>query len=85
MSTFKIIKRKDLPKDSNLIDTGFIHKLKTTSDGNKDFVKSRLVGRGYGQKFGVDCFESYAKLRFCSPTLSIKVKSCTLGRPLVSE
>ena len=60
LDTFKIIKRKELPKGSNLIDTGFIHKLKTTGDKSEDFVKSRLVGRGYGQKFGIDFFESYA-------------------------
>ena len=60
LATFKIIKRKDLPKGSNLIDTGFIHKLKTTGDSSEDFAKSRLVGRGYDQKFGIDFFESYS-------------------------
>ena len=60
LNTFKIIYRKDLPKNSNLIDTGFIHKLKTSGETGAEFDKSRLVGRGYGQKFGVDFFESYA-------------------------
>ena len=60
LKTFEIINRKDLPQNGNLIDTGFIHKLKTSGETGSDFVKSRLVGRGYGQKFGVDFFESYA-------------------------
>ena len=60
LNTFEIINRKDLPQNGNLINTGFIHKLKTSGETGSDFVKSRLVGRGYGQKFGVDFFESYA-------------------------
>ena len=60
LSTFKIIRRKDLPVKSNLTDTGFIHKLKSSEESGESFVKFRLVGRGYGQKFGVDFFESYA-------------------------
>ena len=60
LSTFKISKKTDLLKGSNIIDTGFIHKLKSAENSKENFVKSRLVGRDYGQKFGIDFFESYA-------------------------
>ena len=51
---------KDVPKGSNIINTGMVYAIKTDSISKKEIIKSRLVAKGCGQKYGVDFSETYA-------------------------
>ena len=58
--TYEEIDLKDVPKGSNIINTGMVYAIKTDSISKKEIIKSRLVAKGCGQKYGVDFSETYA-------------------------
>ena len=59
-NVFTRIKRKDVPKNANIVKSKMIYALKLAADGSTDKFKARLVAKGYSQLWGIDYFESYA-------------------------
>ncbi|KAM1936926.1 hypothetical protein ACFX15_014142 [Malus domestica] len=55
--TWELIK---LPPNQKAIGVKWVYKIKHTANGNVDRFKSRLVAKGYKQKYGVDYDEVYA-------------------------
>jgi hypothetical protein len=47
-------------KAYNLLTLKWVFKEKLKDDGSRDKIKGRLVARGFGQRFGVDYFETFA-------------------------
>jgi hypothetical protein len=48
------------PKDTNLISTKWVFKVKMHPNGQIDKYKARLCARGFSQEYGVDYFETFA-------------------------
>ena len=55
--TWKVVKR---PKNTNVVSCKWIYKIKFNADGCVDRYKSRLVARGFTQKYGEDYFETFS-------------------------
>ena len=51
---------EELPPERKALDTKLIYKVKTRADGTIERYKTRLVVRGFQQKFGMDYDETYA-------------------------
>jgi len=50
----------DLPEDNKAIDCKWVCKLKHDAEGNVDRHKTRLVARGFTEKFGGDYDDTFA-------------------------
>lgn len=50
----------ELPADKNAISCRWVYKVKPGSHGQPSRYKARLVARGFEQKEGVDCLETFA-------------------------
>ena len=48
-----------LPPGKKAISCNWVYKVKTNNDGSIDCYKARLVARGFDQKFGSDCDETF--------------------------
>ena len=51
---FKLVDRRSLPKDANIITAKWVFKVKPNADGSIERFKCRLCARGFLQKHGVD-------------------------------
>jgi len=51
---------KYFPKDTNIISSGWVFKLKRNADGNITKRKARLVTRGFTQQEGINYFEIFS-------------------------
>ncbi|CAN0007851.1 unnamed protein product, partial [Sphacelaria rigidula] len=49
-----------VPEAANVISAKWFFSWKTDADGTVMKAKARLVTRGFGQRFAVDCFETFA-------------------------
>ena len=50
----------DRPRDRNILCCKWVYKLKKNKDGKIERYKSRLVAKGYNQRYGEDYWETYA-------------------------
>jgi len=55
--TFEVV---DIPEDKTLVDTKWVFKRKVDAFGNFVKMKTRLVAKGFLQKFGVDYFDVFS-------------------------
>ena len=53
-NVFKLVDRRSLPKDANIITAKWVFKVKPNPDGSIERFKCRLCARGFLQKHGVD-------------------------------
>ena len=51
---FKLVDRRDLPRDANIISGKWVFKVKPKADGTIERFKCRLCARGFLQKYGID-------------------------------
>ncbi|CAM9265057.1 unnamed protein product, partial [Sphacelaria rigidula] len=49
-----------VPEGVNVVPEKWVLSWKTDPDGTITKAKARLVARGFGQRFAVDCFETFA-------------------------
>jgi hypothetical protein len=55
--TWELVER---PRDTNVVDSKWVFRVKKDADGNISKWKARLVARGFMQVYGVDYFETFA-------------------------
>jgi hypothetical protein len=55
--TWELVKR---PKDTNVVDSKWVLKIKKNSAGEVEKYKARLVAKGFMQIYGIDYYETYA-------------------------
>ena len=55
--TFEVV---DIPEDKTLVDTKWVFKRKVDAFGNLVNMKTRLVAKGFLQRFGVDYFDVFS-------------------------
>src|SRR4051812_19412263 len=60
MKTWVLVKRSDLPNDTNIIPVKWVFKIKTDENGVVTKYKARITPKGFKQKHGVDYFEVFA-------------------------
>ena len=48
------------PKGKSVVSSKWIYKIKHAADGSIDKLKARSVARGFSQKEGIDCEETFA-------------------------
>lgn len=67
----------ELPKDAKPVSCKWVYKIKRKPDGSIDKFKSRLVARGFTQRFGIDYDEIYSPVtRLGSVRSLISVAAC---------
>ena len=47
------------PKEKSVVTSKWVYKIKHAADGSVDKYKARFVARGFSQKEGVDCEETF--------------------------
>ena len=57
---YEKVKKKNLPKNTNVISGKWVYKVKPTSTGEVSVYKSRIVARGFQGRHGVDYTETYS-------------------------
>ena len=62
MGVFELIKRSDLPRNSKVVKTKWIYKIKQNSDGTISKYKSRLVAQGFLLRWGIDYYDTYSSV-----------------------
>ncbi|KAA0045086.1 retrotransposon protein [Cucumis melo var. makuwa] len=63
----------DLPSGKRSIGCKWIYKIKTHSDGTIECYKTRLVAKGYFQKYGIDYEETFAHVARITSVRSLLV------------
>jgi len=74
--TYVLVKRSDVPRNTPVITSKWVFKIKYDSQGNISTYKARLVARGFEQREGIDYNETF------SPT--IKYRSLRLMQALAA-
>ena len=73
----------DVPKGCNIVDANWLHKWKGDSHGMVDRAKTRMVGMGYRQVEGVDCFETFASTASATSNRLVAAMACKLDWDLM--
>jgi len=78
MNTWVLVKRTDLPKDTNIIPVKWVFKIKTDENGVVTKYKARITPKGFKQKHGIDYFDVFAntgKYKSLRAVLSIAARN----------
>ena len=62
MGVFELVKRKDLPKNTRIVKTKWVYKIKQNADGSISKYKSRLVAQGFLLRWGIDYYDTYSSV-----------------------
>ena len=58
--TWTLVKRSDLPQNTNIIPVKWVFKIKTDENGVVTKYKARITPKGFKQRHGIDYFEVFA-------------------------
>ena len=58
--TWKLVKRTNLPRGTNIIPVKWVFKIKTDENGVVSKYKARITPKGFKQRHGIDYFEVFA-------------------------
>lgn len=58
--TWVLVKRSDLPKNTNIVPVKWVFKIKTNEYGAVTKYKARITPKGFKQRHGIDYFETFA-------------------------
>jgi hypothetical protein len=76
--TWALVKRSDLPPDTNILPCKWVYKIKTDEKGVISKYKARVTPKGFKQKYGIDYFDVFAntgKYKTLRAALSIAART----------
>ena len=59
LKEYEVSEMTTLPPGKKAVGSKWVYKVKTNSDGSLEHYKARLVARGFDQRYGSDCDETF--------------------------